>query len=157
TIQAGTSNLIAGNSISAGPGGLIAGSSVNLTAGNSGIGDIGSPAAPILLSAQTLTANSAASNGNQFLIANGTVRIITANGLNAGTGTITLLGGTFLVEGSTLVASPVVVGGGATLGGNGTVGGPVIVNGGGFLAPGDSPGTLRTGSLTLNPGSTLLE
>jgi hypothetical protein len=40
------------------------------------------------------------------------------------------------------------------LGGTGTVGGSVSVSAGGTLAPGDSPGILSTGSVSLASGST---
>jgi len=42
---------------------------------------------------------------------------------------------------------------GAALGGDGLAGGPVVVNGGGSIAPGVSPGTLTTGDLTLQNGA----
>jgi autotransporter-associated beta strand protein len=85
-----------------------------------------------------------------------------------GTGTLTLLGdntysgstnvngGTLLVNGS-LGAGSVNVISGATLGGTGTIAGPVAIQNGGFLAPGDSPGTgtLTVRTLTLNSGSLL--
>lgn len=44
---------------------------------------------------------------------------------------------------------------GATLGGTGTIVGPVTIQNGGLLAPGDSPGTLTVGTLTLHSGSIL--
>ena len=52
-----------------------------------------------------------------------------------------------------LGAGSVNVASGATLGGAGTIGGPVTIQNGGILAPGDSPGTLTVGTLTLNSGS----
>ena len=86
--------------------------------------------------------------------------------VKVGTGTLTLTGnsggvvaaskvnaGTLLVNGQH-IASNTQVASGATLGGSGTVG-PVIVNAGGFLSPGNSPGLLTTASLFL--GGTLLQ
>jgi fibronectin-binding autotransporter adhesin len=86
--------------------------------------------------------------------------------VKVGTGTLTLTGnsagvvvasnvnaGTLLVNGQH-IASTTIVASGATFGGSGTVG-PVIVNAGGTLAPGNSPGLLTTASLFL--AGTLLQ
>ena len=62
-------------------------------------------------------------------------------------------GGTLLVNGQH-IASSTTVASGATLGGSGRVG-PVVVNAGGFLSPGNSPGLLTTASLFL--AGTLLQ
>jgi outer membrane autotransporter protein len=66
----------------------------------------------------------------------------------------TITAGTLLVNG-TLSASPVNVASGGTLGGTGAIAGPVAVANGGIIAPGDAPGTLTVGPLTLNPNSIL--
>lgn len=80
-----------------------------------------------------------------------------------GAGTLTLSGGnTYLgatvveagrlaVNGS-LAATAMSVASGATLGGAGTIGGPVLILGGGIVAPGTSPGTL-----TVNNSFTLAD
>jgi uncharacterized protein with beta-barrel porin domain len=60
--------------------------------------------------------------------------------------------GAFTFNGDMSNAS-VVVGAGGTLGGNGTYG-SLVVNG--LLSPGNSPGTITTGSLTLTAASTYL-
>lgn len=78
--------------------------------------------------------------------------IITGN--NTYTGATTINGGSLIVSGSIAAASAVAVNSGGTLGGSGTIGGSVTVSSGGFLAPGNSPGVLTVGSLTLNSGST---
>jgi len=52
-------------------------------------------------------------------------------------------------------ASTITVANGATLGGSGVIGGAVTIADGGTLAPGNSPGTLTMGSLTLNALSIL--
>jgi autotransporter-associated beta strand protein len=66
-------------------------------------------------------------------------------------GATTIDAGTVLVDGS-LANSPVTVNSGSTLGGRGTVG-TVTVNNGGILSPGDSPGTLHSGSATFTAGA----
>jgi len=63
-------------------------------------------------------------------VSNGTLRISNVSGSGAGTGNV-------------------VVNGGGTLAGTGTISGAAIVNSGGSIAPGNSIGTLNTGSLTL--------
>jgi autotransporter-associated beta strand protein len=90
------------------------------------------------------------------------------NGLTkTGTGTLTLsntdtyFGSTTvdsgkLVVNGQLLDTTVTVNGGGTLGGDGKVP-ATTVQSGGVLAPGDSPGTLTAGSLSLAPGSTFNE
>ena len=56
-----------------------------------------------------------------------------------------------MVNGS--VVGPVVVNTGGTLQGTGSLGGLVTVAAGGTLAPGNRPGTINLGSLTLNSGA----
>ena len=46
------------------------------------------------------------------------------------------------------------VGSGATLGGTGAIGGSVTVQSGGFLAPGNSPGSQDYAGLNINAGAT---
>ncbi len=62
--------------------------------------------------------------------------------------------GTLAVDG-TLTTPTLTVFSGATLGGKGAVVGTVIVQNGGTLAPGDSPGTLTVGTLNLAPNAIL--
>ena len=71
-------------------------------------------------------------------------------------GSFTVNGGTLLINGSTGAGSAVTVNTGATLGGSGTIGGAVTVASGGTLAPGNSPGILSTGNVSLASGSTFL-
>jgi autotransporter-associated beta strand protein len=75
-------------------------------------------------------------------------------GANTYTGATTISGGTLRVNGS-LASSSVAVNTGTTLGGAGTIAGAVTVDANGTLSPGESPGTLTVGSLSLVPGSIL--
>lgn len=83
----------------------------------------------------------------------GILELTAANTYAGGT---TLLDGTLLVNnttGSATGTGTVSVGSGATLGGSGTVSGPILVDAGGHLAPGNSPGILHTGDVTLEAGA----
>ncbi len=91
-----------------------------------------------------------ATNGQLTKVGTGT---LTLAGANTYTGLTTISAGTLVVNGS--IAGNVVVNSGAILAGAGTISGTTNVADGGILAPGNSPGTLRTGSLTLNPNSVL--
>jgi outer membrane autotransporter protein len=75
-------------------------------------------------------------------------------GVETYSGTTSVNAGALLISG-TLTASPVAVGSGGTLRGIGTIAGLVAVANGGAIAPGDAPGTLTVGTLTLNPTSVL--
>src|SRR5206468_3478531 len=66
-------------------------------------------------------------------------------------GATTINGGTLVIEGS-IASSPTTVNSGGTLGGSGTTDG-ITVNSGGTLAPGLSPGILRTGNINLASGA----
>ena len=68
-------------------------------------------------------------------------------GANTYTGATTVSAGTLLINGSSV--SSVSVASGGVLGGSGTIAGSVNVAAGGVLAPGNSPGILSTGNLTL--------
>ncbi|NDG71091.1 MAG: hypothetical protein EBY32_07245, partial [Proteobacteria bacterium] len=116
----------------------------------------------------TLSGNTTGSNTNLSLGGEGDT--VVTGGLSLGSGTLTkdgggtaTLNGSISYSGATaLNAGKLVINGsnsnsaitiasGATLGGAGTVG-AVTVNSGGFIAPGNSPGTLTVGDLTLNGG-----
>lgn len=74
---------------------------------------------------------------------------------NSYTGGTAVNGGTLLVNGSladSALADDVVVASGATLGGDGTVHGHTLVQAGGRLAPGSSPGVINHTDLTLAAG-----
>ena len=72
---------------------------------------------------------------------------------NTYTGTTTVDAGKLVINGS-ISTSTTTVNSTGTLTGSGTVG-AVTVKSGGFIAPGNSPGILNTGNITLEAGSTL--
>ncbi|MBA3484781.1 MAG: autotransporter-associated beta strand repeat-containing protein [Pirellulales bacterium] len=77
---------------------------------------------------------------------------LTLAGVNTFSGLTTVDAGTLAINGS--VAAGVVVKDGGTLKGIGTTG-PVVVEQGGVISPGLSPGTIIVGGLSLMSGSTL--
>jgi fibronectin-binding autotransporter adhesin len=70
------------------------------------------------------------------------------SGTSTYTGATTVSAGTLIINGNISTSSLTTVASGATLGGTGTVG-ALDVLGVGNLAPGNSPGTLNTGTITL--------
>ncbi|MBV9241378.1 MAG: Ig-like domain-containing protein, partial [Acidobacteria bacterium] len=76
--------------------------------------------------------------------------VISGNSNNY-SGPTSINGGKLFVNGTIPASSAVTVGAAGTLGGSGTVAGTVLVNG--TVAPGNSPGTLNTGSVTFGSGS----
>lgn len=69
------------------------------------------------------------------------------SGFNTYSGATNVNAGTLLVNGSIANSSLTTVSSGATLAGSGTIGHLNVLNGG-YLAPGNSPGTLNTGTIT---------
>ena len=90
-------------------------------------------------------------SGGGLTIAGG---VETLTGANTYTGATNVLAGKLVVNGS-LASSNVTIGNGATLAGSGTLSNGVTILSGGTLAPGNSPGTITLGALTLNAGSIL--
>ncbi len=88
--------------------------------------------------------------GNAGLIKTG-IGTLTLSADNTYTGTTSINAGTLIVDGS-IATSHVDVASGATLGGHGTTG-SVTVAAGGTLAPGNSPGIIHTGDLSLAAGA----
>ena len=115
-------------------------------------GGIGVSGDPFAFDATTLTTNS---NGfpdsHQFLNESNSVTIAT-NDLDAGDAAITLTGGTFLTSSLGSILSAVTVASGATLGGTGTTA-AITTQSGGTVAPGNSPGILNSGNVSLVSGS----
>lgn len=111
----------------------------------------------------TLGSNDPAHSGNQFYgeIADnsgtgGTLALNkvgsgtqTLNGSNSYTGATTVSGGTLVVDGSISTSILTTVNATATLAGSGSVGALSIASGG-TVAPGNSPGILNTGDLTID-------
>jgi fibronectin-binding autotransporter adhesin len=83
-----------------------------------------------------------------------TSRLVLTSNSNAYTGATNVNAGTLVVNGNISTSSLTTVASGATIGGSGTVG-AMTVEGGATLAPGNSPGTLNTGTLTLADTSIL--
>jgi fibronectin-binding autotransporter adhesin len=98
-----------------------------------------------------LLVSSALSNGSVTKTGDGTMEL---TGTHTYAGATTVSAGTLLVNGG-LSNSSVTVNGG-TLGGIGSVGGSATINATGVLSPGASIGTITTGALALNSGSTFL-
>ncbi len=78
---------------------------------------------------------------------------LTLAGSNNYTGTTVVNGGKLVVDGTIASSASTVINSGGTLGGHGTVG-ALQVQSGGLLAPGNSPGILHTGDLSLDGGAT---
>ena len=97
----------------------------------------------------------AGTNENNFGLTKTGNGTFTLSGPNSYTGTTVVNAGTLLINGS--VTSNVTVANGTTVGGTGTInsGNTLIVQSGGTVAPGTSPGILNSGNVTLQSGSTL--
>jgi autotransporter-associated beta strand protein len=78
---------------------------------------------------------------------------LTFSGANVYTGTTTINGGVLRVNGSHVGGGTYTINASGTLGGNGSISSPVTVNDGGAISPGNSPGVLSVGSLTLAGGA----
>ena len=93
---------------------------------------------------------------------NETIGSLSGSGtINIGTGTLTLTDAAATSFSGTISGTGTIAGGGtytvasgATLGGTSTFSTAVTVSNGGTIAPGNSPGTISTGNLTLASGST---
>ncbi|MGC4013354.1 MAG: autotransporter-associated beta strand repeat-containing protein [Luteolibacter sp.] len=101
-----------------------------------------------------ISQNTGAGTGNKTLTKNG-AGLLSLSGANTFAGGVTVNAGTLLIAnttGSGTGTGPVAVATGATLTGTGTASGAVTVSG--TLAPGSGLGTIKTGALTLDVGST---
>ena len=128
----------------------LTGDDVTLTAGSGGIAS----ATNFLRLAATTVSATTSGNGSINLVELDSVSIASP-GLNAGSGTITLGGGTFLTTNTGSILSSAIIASGATIGGTGTTA-AVTTQSGGNVAPGTSPGVLNTGNIVLVSGSTVV-
>ena len=119
-------------------------------AGSLGTGIVTDNAALVFNRSDAITVANAI-NGSGTLTQQGTGNT-NLTGVSTYSGATTVANGTLRVNGS-LGFTAVTVNSGATLGGNGTIAGSVSILSGGNLAPGNSPGTITVGSLTLVTGS----
>lgn len=93
-------------------------------------------------------------SGAQFTKTGG--GILRLSGTNTHTGPTLVSGGGLYINGNHTAATGLVtVQNGATLGGTGVLGGDVVIESGGHLAAGNSPGQLTMRNLTLNGGAIL--
>jgi fibronectin-binding autotransporter adhesin len=88
--------------------------------------------------------------GSGNLVKNGSGSL-TLSGNNTYTGTTAIQSGSLVVNGSIGSSSLTTISSGASLLGSGTVG-ALVINSGGTISPGNSPGTLTVGSTTWNGG-----
>jgi autotransporter-associated beta strand protein len=98
----------------------------------------------------SLTVNGPISGAHGFTKFGSATLDLTAT--SAYTGATTVMAGSLQVEGDISTSSGVSLQPGRTLSGDGTVG--PVTSSGGILSPGDSPGILHSGSVTLDANST---
>jgi autotransporter-associated beta strand protein len=101
------------------------------------------------------TFSGAITSGNALSLTKVGAGTLTLGGSSAYTGATQIAAGALLVNG-TLGATAVTVQSGGLLGGSGLIGGSVSVLAGGTFSPGNSPGLLTSGPLSL-AGTTLME
>ncbi len=85
--------------------------------------------------------------------------VVTGNVRGTGEAAIEVNGGSAIFNNASVTNTDAIttrVNTGALLGGTGRVPGTLIIDSSGMLSPGVGPGTLRTGSLTMNSGSTFV-
>lgn len=168
TLGAGTLTLASGSSTTfsgaiSGTGGLskTGASTLTLSGTNTYTGTTTISAGTLRLAGGSAIADNATVNvaTGATLDLNGTTETI---GALAGSGTVTLGAGSITQSNSSASTFSGTVSGtgtysvasGVTLKGTGTYSMPVTVQSGGTIAPGNSPGTISTGNLTLASGST---
>ncbi|MFN8642132.1 MAG: autotransporter-associated beta strand repeat-containing protein [Candidatus Binatia bacterium] len=103
--------------------------------------------------ATVLTVSSPAA-GSGGITKKGPGRLV-LSGANTYAGGTTIAAGTAQLDGSLAATADLRVQSGGTLNGRGATAGAIVVDGGGTLAPGASPGRLTCGGLTLAAGATL--
>ena len=151
--QAGPGTLVLTGANSYAGGTTVAAGTLQIGAGGttgSIVGDISDNATLAFARSDTLTYGGVISGaGGLNQIGSGTLNL---TGASTYTGPTVVQTGRLAVNGS-LGNTAVMVASGATLGGSGTIAGGVTIADGGILAPGNSPGTISVGSLTLTPGT----
>jgi autotransporter-associated beta strand protein len=149
---------------------------VTVNGGTLGIGANNQSVGAVILNGGSITGSSGVLTGSSFSFTNGSASAVLAGGSasltkNGASTTVTLsgantYGGGTTVNGGNLKINnttgsgtgtgAVIVNNTGILSGTGIVTGPVTINSGGTLAPGNSPGTLTTGSQTWNGGGSYL-
>lgn len=142
------------------------GATTNAVTVNGGLLDVqtfSSTIGALTVTSGTITSSTGSVNASSISAQNGTVSaVLSGSGVltkstsgtvtltraNTYTGATTVNAGTLVINGSGV--SAVTVNGGGVLAGSGTVNAAVTINSGGTLSPGNSPGILSTGNLTLN-------
>lgn len=157
TISAGTLALVGGGSIAA--SGRVVDDAVFDIAATSAGATITSLAGSgiVELGGRTLTLGAADDTFAGVIQGSGGLTLLDGTQILTGSSTYggaTLVSGGELRVNGNLAGTAVDVGGGGTLSGTGGIAGGVNIVSGGTLSPGQSPGTLTVGSLTLNAGST---
>jgi MYXO-CTERM domain-containing protein len=141
---AGTNDLTLNGQMDLGGGAFAAATPPSVAGGNRAFNVINAGTTTIAGSISGTSAATLTKNGDGRLVMSGT---------NTFAGNVTLNAGTLLVNGSNGGAGGYTVNANAILGGTGSITGPVSVAAGGIIEPGDSPGTLTTGPLSLVSGS----
>jgi len=122
----------------------------NLSGGATGQIDINGGALTVNQSGSTTFAGAITGSGSFTVTGGGVIEL---SGANTYTGDTTVSVGKLKINGS--VTSDVTVGAAGLLGGSGRIGGDVVVQSGGQVTPGNSPGTLTVaGDFTFANGST---
>ena len=159
TINAGVLSVGAASGLGANPGAATAtqvtlnggtlATTAGMTLGNRGITVSSSSGIDVTTGGLT---NTAGLFGSAALAKTGAGTLALTNTSGSYNGTITVSAGTLQANTSTSLSSAnVTVGGTGTLMGSSTLG-AVVVNSGGTISPGNSPGTLAVSELTLNGG-----
>ncbi|WP_157223638.1 autotransporter domain-containing protein [Caulobacter sp. AP07] len=121
----------------------------NLSGGSTGSISIDGGALTVNQASATTFAGAITGSGSFTITGGGVIEL---SGANTYTGDTTVSAGKLKINGS--VTSDVTVGASGALGGSGTIGGDVVVQSGGQVTPGNSPGTLHVaGDFTFATGS----
>ena len=123
-----------------------------ISAGTLQIGAGGSLNGPVAIAGTLSFTNPATQTLGGVLSGTGGLNVsagsVTLGANNTVSGPATVSGGKLLVTGSNTGGGSLTVGSGGTFGGTGSFSGPLVVNAGGAVAPGASPGILSVGATT---------